>query len=315
MRILRFLLLVNLLFALEPTHSYKASGGVTDMVYDKGKLYVATDASRIDIFDTTTQTKLQSNISVPQIKDFMGDTIESKIYSVDKSNDKILLVSQGAKGFREIYLYEKSIQKIIGIDKKMFISKAMFVDETKILFALLSNELFLYDVKTQKNIWKIAVSHSKFSDFTLNEAKDRATVADESGNLKIVDISSGMIINTLKGQNLDNVFKVDTQNNKIITAGQDRRCVVYDLQKPNKTYYLQSSFLIYAAALSPSANLGAYSSDEENSVVVFDTQNKKSLYKLEGNKMTLSKILFINENEVFVSSDSNILNYYRLSRK
>lgn len=314
MRILSFLLLFSFLFAqdIAPTFSYKASGGVTDMVYEDGKIYAATDASRVDIFDTTTQTKIDSNITVPQIKDFMGDTIEAKIYSIDKIANKLLIVSQGAKGFREIYIYDTTMQKIIGIDKKMFISKAMFVDANKILFALLSSELFLYDIKSQKQLWTIAVSHSKFSDFTLDTSKKQAIIADESGNLKIVNLSSGMIVNTLKGQNLDNVFKVDTQNNKIITAGQDRRTVVYDLVKPNKTYYLQSEFLIYAAALSPSAKYGAYSSDEENNVVIFDTQSKKKLYKLTGNKMTLSKILFINESEVFVSSDSNVFNYYKL---
>ena len=313
MRLLSLIVLCSLwLFAQTPTLSYKASGGVTDMVYDNAKLYVATDASRVDIFDTTTQTRIDTNITVPQIKDFMGDIIDAKIYSIDRVDGALLMVSQGAKGFREIYRYNGAMQKLIGIDKKMFISKAMFVNANTILFALLSNELFLYDIKAKKNLWKVAVSHSKFSDFTLNEKRTRAIVADESGDLKIIDLKSGMISKTLKGQNLDNVFKVVSKSDKILTAGQDRRAVLYDLNKPHATYYMSTPFLIYASGLSPSGKLGAYSSDEDNNVVVFDTVSKKKLYKLTSNKMTLSKILFINENEVFVSSDSNLLNYYKL---
>jgi len=297
---------------IAPTFSYKASGGVTDMLYSEGKIFVATQASRVDIFDTTTHQKLPSTIFVPKIKDFVGDEMESKIYSIDKLDSKIVIVSQGEKGFREVYLHEDGMQKIIGIEQKMFISKAMFVDADTIVFALLSNELFLYDLKTQKTLWSIAVSSSKFSDFTLDEKRTQAIVADESGDLKIVNLQSAMITDTLKGQNLDNVFQIDTKNQKILTAGQDRRAVLYDVSQPAKTYYMLSSFLIYAVGLSPSGALGAYSGDEQNNVVLFDTRTQNKLYRLTDNKMTLSKILFINENEIFVSSDSSIFNYYNL---
>ncbi|KIM06966.1 MAG: hypothetical protein KU28_07495 [Sulfurovum sp. PC08-66] len=316
MRFLTFFMLFGaILFALDikPTQSYQASGSVTDMVYDKGKLYVATAASRVDIFDTTTHQKLESNITLSSIKDFMGDTIDSKIYSIDLLDSKILLVSQGVQGFREICIYDGVMKKIIGSEQKMFISKALFVDDTKILFALLSNELFLYDIASQKILWQMALSHSKFSDFVLNETRNQAVVADESGDLKVVDVHNAKIIKTLEGENLDNVFRVDTKQNIIITAGQDRKCVVYDLAKPQQAYFMQSGFLIYAVGLSPSAKWGAYSSDEQSNAVVFDTQTKQPRYTLKENKMTLSKILFINEKELFVGSDSPIFNYYNLN--
>ena len=85
-------------------------------------------------------------------------------------------------------------------------------------------------------------------------------------------IKKAKVIKILAGYNLDKVFKVDLKNNKIITAGQDGRCVVYNLNN-NKTYFLREEpnwFLIYASALSPSGKLGAYSSDENNSSLAFD---------------------------------------------
>lgn len=307
---------------LMPTTIYEATGGVTDIVIDKNKIFVSTSASSVDIFDLNA-TKPIKSIKVPQIKDFMGDIIDAKIYNVDVSKDKILLTSQGIKGFREIHIYSNGkLETAISVKKKMFISKAKFINEDRILFSLLGNEMYLYDLKAKKIIWHIdvkpedAVFNSTFSDFALNEDKTIAVVADESGDLKIVDISKGKVIKLLADKNLDKVFKVDYKNNKIITAGQDGRCVVYDT-KTNKDYFLRERkwFLIYGAGLSPSAELGAFSSDENNNVTIFNTNTKSKLFKLTQNLMTLSSILFISEDEIFVTTDSNKFNYYNLKGK
>ncbi len=314
--------IVNL-FAIQtvkPTFIFQASGGVTDLVTNNGKLYVATQASSVDIFDLKTK-KLIKKIKVPQIKDFMGDTIDAKIYNVDVYHNKMIFTVQHTSGFRELYLWENNkLTKLISSEDKLYISKALFVDDNHILFCLLGNEMILYDIKAKKNIFRIDVKapdadfNSTFADVALNEDHTLAIVADESGDLKIVDLKAGKVIKILAGKNLDKVFKVDIKNNKIITAGQDGRCVVYDI-KENSDYFLREEpnwFLIYAAGLSPSGRYGAYSSDENNNVTVFDTWMKSKLYKLTNNTMTLTSILFINENEIVVGTDSKKLNYYKL---
>ncbi len=307
---------------LIPTTIYEATGGVTDIVIDKNRIFVSTSTSSVDIFDLN-DTKPIKSIKVPQIKDFMGDIIDTKIYNLDVYKDKVLLTSQGIKGFREINIYSNgTLETVISVKKKMFISKAKFINEDKILFSLLGNEMYLYDLKSKKIIWKIdvkpndAVFNSTFSDFALNEDKTIAVVADESGDLKIVDINKGKVIKVLANKNLDKVFKVDYKNNKIITAGQDGRCVIYNT-KTNKDYFLRKKdwFLIYGAGLSPSGKLGAFSSDENNNVTVFNTNTKSKLFKLTQNPMTLSSILFISEDEIFVTTDSNKFNYYNLKGK
>jgi hypothetical protein len=70
--------------------------------------------------------------------------------------------------------------------------------------------------------------------------------------------------------------------------------------------------LIYSCALNDNGTLGAYSSNENNDVTVFDTASKKDLFKLKQNKMTLTKILFINNNEILVASDNDKINYYKI---
>ena len=304
---------------LKPTFVYNATGGVTSIVKNDNKLYVSTQASSVDIFDIKTRKFIKS-IKIPQIKDFMGDIIDAKVYNADAYKDKVLLTVQADGGFRELYLYENDkLKKIISKDKQLYISKALFIDDKYIAFCLLGNTMYLYDYKNDKNIWKVEVKapdaqfNSTFADFTLNEDKTLAVVSDEGGDLKIVDIGKGKVVKVLANKNLDKVFKVDFKNNKIITAGQDGRCVIYNL-KNNTNYFLREKnwFLIYGAGLSPNGKLGAYSSDENNNVTIFNTNTKSKLYKLTNNLMTLSSILFISENEIFVTTDSNKFNYYIL---
>lgn len=308
-----FNLLILNIFAkeLDPSKSLMASGAVTDLVLSKNKLFVATAASSVDIFDIESFEKIDS-IKVPQIKDFLGDTIDSKIYSVDVLEDSILVLSQGADGGRNINIHKNGeVQNIIEDKKRMFIGRAKFLDENHIIYALLSNEIFLYDIKNKKILKEIQVSQSKFSNFKLTQDKTKVVISDESGVLTILNSRSFEVIKRLRNQNLDNVFQVDIKKNIVLTAGQDRRAAVYDLEK-NSAYYKEYSFLIYSAALSPSTHLAAVASDEENNVTIFDTRTKSDLYKLLKNKATLSNILFINESEILVTSDDKQINYYKI---
>lgn len=296
---------------IKPLFQYEASGAVTELIVKENKLYASTDASSIDIFNIQTKQKV-STILFPKIKDFMGDIVNSKIYSIDILKDKILSVSQGEKGGRNLTIYENDkFNTIISDKKRMFIAKAKFLDENRIIFSLLSNELYIYDIKSKKKVLKLDVSLSKFSDFVLNETKKRIIVADESGILKMINTNNLQIIKEFKNQNLDNVFQVDTKNNIIATAGQDRRAVIYD-ELNNNAQYINAPFLIYSVGLSPSGKKVGIAYDEENNVLIFDTKSKIKEFMLVENLAIISKILFINEKELFISSDDKKINYYKI---
>lgn len=295
----------------KPISKYIASGGVIDLIYKNSKLYAATNASSVDIFDVKSEKLLQS-IRVGKIKDFMGDEIDSKIFSVDVLEDKILILSQGEHGFRRLHIYSNDkLELIIPVSKQMYISEAKFLDSHTILLALLGSDLISYDLASKKENWHIQASQSKFSDFILNENKTRVVLADESGDLKIFDTKSSKHIKTLSGENLDNVFKVDYKKDIIATAGKDRRVVIYKT-KTGTAYYKMTNFLIYAVGLSPSGNLVAYASDENNNVTVFNTRSKKNISKFTGNKMTLTCIVFLSESEFVVASDDKVINRYKI---
>jgi WD40 repeat protein len=296
----------------QATLTMQASGFVVDLVQNDGKLYCATDASSVDIFDIKTK-KLLEKIKVSQITDFMGDIIDSKIYSVDVLNDKIMILSQGKKGARRVHIYkDKKLELIIPYSDGLFIAKAKFIDDKTILLGLLSNEIISYDIKDKKVNYKIQISQSKFSDFVLIEKKTRVIVADESGNLKIHNVKDGSFTKILSGQNLDNVFQVDSKKGIVATAGQDRKTVVYNLNN-GSNFYKTANFLIYSVAISPSAKLIAFSNDEQNNVEVFKVSTHSAIGHFGGNKGTISKILFLNEKEFFIASDSTTLNYYKIN--
>lgn len=308
-----FLLILNI-FAkdLTPNYSLKTSGGVTDLVLKNENLYVATTDSSVDIFNINTKEKINS-IKVPKIKDFMKDTIEARIYSIDVLENSVLILSQGENGGRNIDIYkDEKLENLIEDKDRLFIAYAKFIDENHIVYALLSNQIYLYDIKNKKVINEVQISQSKFSNFKLNEDKSKIVVADESGILTLLNTKDLNPIKRFDTLNLDNVFQVDMKKDIFITAGQDRRCAIYSLDE-RISYYKEGSFLIYSVALSPSAKLAAFASDEENNVTIFNTTTKENLYKLTQNKTTLTNILFINENEIFVSSDDEKINYYKLN--
>ena len=308
-----FLYLSNI-FAkdLTPNYSLKTSGGVTDLVLKNENLYVATTDSSVDIFNINTKEKINS-IKVPKIKDFMKDTIEARIYSIDVLENNLLFLSQGENGGRNIDIYEDGkLNKIIEDKDRLFIAYAKFIDENHIVYALLSNQIYLYNIKNKKVVNEVQISQSKFSNFKLNEDKSKIVVADESGSLTLLNTKDLNPIKRFDTLNLDNVFQVDMKKDIFITAGQDRRCAIYSLDE-RISYYKEGSFLIYSVALSPSGKLAAFASDEENNVTIFNTTTKENLYKLTQNKTTLTNILFINENEIFVSSDDEKINYYKLN--
>ena len=305
-------LFMSLLFSKninQPIASFQASGPVVDLLYSNGKIYSSTGAGSVDIFDYSTR-KLIKKIELKKIKDFIGDEVDSKVYSVDILNGKILILSQSEQGFRRVHIHEDEKTKlIIDFSEALTIAKAKFLDSNTILLALLSNELISYDIKNHRRNWMIQVSGAKFSDFVLNESKSEVIVADESGNLKIHSTNNGKHLRTLSGENLDNVFQVDYKKGIIATAGQDRKMVIYT-PKLNSAYSIKSNFLVYSVGLSPSGMIVGYACDEENNIMVMNTTTKSSIAKFGGNNMTLSKIVFIGEDEFLAASDDRIINLY-----
>jgi hypothetical protein len=297
---------------LKPSKSFHASGNVQTMVVKDNLLYSGTSNGAVDIFNLSTKGKLNT-IQLPKIKDFTGDTIKAKVYSVDFLKDSLLITSQGENGYNNIFVYkEKKLEQIINTKNKLLVQKANFITEDLILIGLLSNQVGLYDIKNKKHIYLTQLSMSSFSHFMVSEDKQTFISTDESGVIRIVNTKNGQVLKKLPAINLDKIYQLDYKNKVVLTAGQDRKSVVY---KNNGTYSLDFDFLLYSCALNPKGDIGAVAYNEKNEVLVFDINSKKYLFNLVGQEATMTQILFINENELLVSSDSNKINYFKLGGK
>ncbi|WP_041957080.1 WD40 repeat domain-containing protein [Sulfurospirillum arsenophilum] len=314
---MKYLLLLSIISSmllsaeLSPRSIIQASGNVQQIALVEGKIIAGTSVGTLEMYKVEDASKL-SQIVFPKIKDFTGDEVAPKVFSVDMLGKTFLAVVQASSGSRELYLVEEGKPKVlIDAHANLFISKAKFVDKNRILVALLSNEFLLWDIQTKKEIYRIQPSSSHFSDFALNEAKSMVASSSESGEISVFDALSGKIITVLKGGNVDNVYKVDFKKDKILCAGQDRRGIIYDL-KSGAYERFDGSFLIYAGALSPSLNLGAFAFNEQNDIVLFDLASKGKVHTLKGQKSTLNTIVFASDKELVSSSDDQFIMIWRL---
>ncbi len=299
---------------IKPIDSIEVNGTVRDMVLRDNILVIATDMGHIEIKDITTRQNIK-NISIPNVKDFMGDEIPARVMSVDKIGNRYLLLSDSGKnGYSDLYIYDKNLTQILSAEDKKALIKARFIDKEHILLGYLSNEVSLLDLNSKKESYRVQLSESKFSDFALNRDKTQVVFSCESGVLTVVDVQTGKVIKVLKGQNVDNVYRVDFKNGIVSGAGQDRRGSIYNVATGKGTY-IAGNFLIYSTALSPSAKKVAFAMDEQNNIHIYNSSTKSKIAILKGQKSTLNVIIFRDENRIFSASDDSSIMVWDLNQK
>jgi WD40 repeat protein len=306
------LLLVTFLLAssllaktLTPASEIEMGGNILDIKIVNDMLYAGTDEGTLEIYDIKNDKHLDK-IKLKPIHDFMGDVISPKVYAIDVIGGKKLLLSEGEKGSRELYINENNTTvKVISAKDKLIMQKAKFIDENHLFLGLLSNEIILYDLKNKKQLYIKQLSGSKFSDFALNEDKTKAVIACESGVDYLVDVKSGKKLKEFD-KNKDNVFKVDFKNGKISSAGQDRFGIVYD-EKSGSHQSFKAPFLIYATGLSKDAKLAAFSFGLDNEIAVFDLEKNSQKFLLKGQKSTLNSIVFYDDKTIYSGSDDKFI--------
>jgi len=297
---------------ITPIQKIQVNGTVKDMVLRDDRLLIGTDNGALQVYDYQNKV-FTKNIILDKVKDFMGDEVPTRVFSVDKIDGRYLLLSDSGKGgYSNLWIHENNIstQLVSATDKKAAI-KARFIDKEHILLGFLSNEAALFDIKNKKELFRVQLSESKFSDFTLNEERNKAVFSCESGVLNVIDTKTGKLLKELKGLNVDNVYKVDYKKGIVSGAGQDRRGALYSVDS-GKGKIIEGSFLIYATALSPSAKKVAFAMDEQNNITIFNTNTKSKIAELKGQKSTLNTIIFKDESMLFSSSDDSTVMMWKL---
>jgi WD40 repeat protein len=292
---------------IHPFSKIETSGAITDFVIDGSYILISTDAGTIETYNPDIREK-DDLIQLSDTKDFMGDPVPTKIYSIDKLSSKILAVTQGNHGFRNVLIFENGqSEEIITAERdKMIIKKARWVNNNTILLGLLSNDLILFDVMQKRIICEINISPYTFSDFSLTEDKQYAFTADESGIVHEIDLHNCVVKQDYMGINVDNIYQLVYKNGVIITAGQDRRVGVYNTITGDN-YFLQKNFLVYSVGLNSDGSIGAYSATEENDISIFMTVNRKDVYILKGHQSVITKMVFIDDYTFLSAGDDQYL--------
>ena len=310
--IIIFFLLFNITYASEikPISKFKSSGFVSDFVINDNKLYVSNDIGIVDVFDIKTK-KIINQIILPLLVSDKYKIITADVLSVDYLNGKLLILSVGKNAYRNVWIYENhELKQIINEDKKLTIKEARFINDEQIMFGTLGADIILHDISENYNLYQTHITDSAMGDISLSTDKKTMVLSDESGKVSVIDIKSSKVLQTHASQNVDHIFKVAYAKDTIITAGQDWRIGVY--QTNQKPYYIKSDFLVFCVGLSPSAKTGVYSSGEESNLQIFDIKTKTKKNRLVGHSGVVTKIMFINENEIYSSDRTNTILYWKL---
>ncbi len=306
------ILYVQAAVVITPTQKIAVDGLAKDIVAQGDNLYIGTDNGKMQVYNYKTE-KFTKEVKFPDIKDFTGDVIPTRVSSLDFFDGRfIMLTDSGIGGYANIWLHENNITtKLISHEDKKVLVKVRFLDRDHILFGYLGNEASLFDIKSKKELYRVQLTPSKFSDFALNAEKTKAVFGCESGVISILEVKSGKILGELKGINLDNTYKVAFQNGIVSGAGQDRRGSIYDVST-GRGKFIEADFLIYATGLSPSAKRVAFSMDEENNIMVFKTSSKSKIATLKGQKSTLNAIIFLDEDTIVSASEDDTVMLWKL---
>ena len=292
---------------IKPSKTIKYDYYISKIAYNDSFLITGLENGEIVIKNFKTLKDLYK-FSLPKIHDFMGDLIPMPIYSLDISpdNKKLLILAEGEDAKRELFILNLNNKKLSHIfTTKKTLMKAEFINNDKIFFGLLSDEVALYDLKSKKWLYKIQAGSYVFSTFALNDNKTKAAIGDESGAVKIIDIINGKKINEIKGYNKDKTLSLDYVKNYIINGSSDMRVAVYTEEGLTKTE-LKAKFLPYAAALNPALNSFAIQYDEANDIMVYSIYSKP-LFMLKGHTMALNGMKYLNKNEIISFSPAEII--------
>jgi len=287
------------LFAITPQKiTYK--GYISKIAFNKNYLIAGLEDGKIVIKDFKSLKNIYT-IILPKIEDFMGDKIAMPIYSLDIKNNKLLILAGGEDSSRELYIFDLNTKKLTKIlHTNDSIMKAKFYKD-KILFAYLSDEISLYDLKTKKYLYRNQIGNYVFSTWSIHG--NIVAIGDESGNIKIANIDTGKKLKVIVGFNKDQTLSVDIYKNLVINGSSDKRVAIYNIDTKNSMLELQAKFLPYGASITKDRFAIQY--DEKNDIALYDFNQNMQL--LKGHTMPLNGMKFINENELISFSPAEIL--------
>lgn len=306
------LLVATSLFSqeLKPLIRLETSGYINDFIIDDTKVYAATTEGKVEIFDIYKKEKV-GEIVFPLVSSGRGEAVVVRVLSIDKLQNRLLLVTSASKGKKDIWIYtEGGLKRVAQKSADALVKKAQFIDEDHYLFATFASEAILYAQGENYEQYHRQLTQSRLSDMVMSEDKKRMVMADESGEVRLIEVNSSKEIALVGALNVDNIYKIAYKNGTILTGGQDRRVGVYG--KGIAPYYLKSDFLVYCVGLCADGGMGAYSRGFDHDIQIFEIKTKKERYRLVGHNSVINKIVFFTETIIVSAGDAEEILIWQL---
>ncbi len=258
---------------------------ISKITFDEDYLIVGFENGTVDI-RTFKDNSLIYTLKLPKIHDFTGDLMDMPIYSLDIYKNKLLILTQGENQSRVLFFFNLNNHKLKKVfATKLTLMKAKFLNENKIIFATLADEIVLYDVKTNSFTYKKQIGNYVFSTFALNGSKNLVAIGDESGVVKVFDVSKRKIIAKIDGINKDKTLALSFFGNLILNASVDKKIGIYNYKTLTLRAQIDTKFLPYAAILCE--NCAIYQVDEQNNIAVYSFNLASNTQILKGHTMPL----------------------------
>ena len=295
---------------LKPLIRLQTDGFVNDLIIDEQNIYAATTEGKVEIFNIYKREKT-GEIVFPLILSGRGEAVVCSVLSIDKYHKKLLIVTSGSMGKKEIWIYTEGVlKKVAEKSADALVKKARFIDDDHYLFATFASEAILYAQGEGYEQYHTQLTQSRLSDMAISEDKKTMVMADESGEVRLIEVNSSKEIALVGALNVDNIYKIAYKNGTILTGGQDRRVGVYG--KDSIPYYLKSNFLVFCVGLCRDGGMGAYSSGFEHDIQIFEIKTKKKRYRLVGHKSVINKIVFFTETIIVSAGDAEEILIWQL---
>ena len=292
---------------ITPSILVETTAPVLDFVIRQNTIWAGTANGQL--LQLSLQGKRISSISLPLLKNHWGEQAPQRVMSVDVSHDGKTIVMAAEDGCLYVVRDGKAIKTAYATPS--VIKKIVLLSESRVMIALLCNEMILFDLNQNKVIQTLSAGTSPLSDMAASSDRKHAFVAGEAGIVSMIDTTNLTMVRQIKGGNVDNIYKIDVQNGFVMTAGQDRRAIIYTMAGKIAQRF-DGSFLIYSVALSPSANRAVAALDELNSLSVFDVKTGQLIATAEGHQATLNRIVFIDEKRFVSCADENKILFWEL---
>ena len=293
---------------IQPKNHIQFDGSIEDFFIYQNYFYAAGEQGKLFCIDISSKEILKS-LEMPLIEDFMGDKVPAKIQCIDLDTETgtIVMVTQGRRGFRNIFLVEdwELNQVVFDLESKWMISEARIVGPNLIVISLISDEIILFNYKTKKIIFQKQIGYSTLSDISVNEDKTQLAIADESGTISLLDIQKGEVIETFDTEHVDKINKVCLGKNTIAGAGQDRRLSFYNTQN-GTGWHFESDFLIFSLGMDSQGIFVIYNADESNELTLYSKAARQNIATLKGHEGIVTKVLFDGKEVITSGEDGKV---------